>query len=186
MSLKKVAGRYAKSLILLASEQNVLDTVLSDMKAIIKMAQNRDLKNLLKSPIVSLDKKRAVFKALFDPHLSALSKSFVHLVLTKKRESILTEIAGEYVEQYNELNGITKVEITSATPLDEKTTQEVTDKLLKSNLGLKKIELTAKVNPELIGGLVILIGDRLIDDSISFKLRKVAKQFEGKEYIKAI
>ena len=186
MSLKKVAGRYAKSLISLASEQNVLDTVLSDMKGLIKMAENRDLNNLLKSPIVSIDKKRAVFKGLFDPHFSELSKSFVHLVLTKGRESVLPVIAQEFIEQYNELKGITKVEITSASPLDEYTTKQITEKLLSSNLGLKTIELSAKVNPEIIGGLIIQIGDKLIDDSVAFKLKKMTKQFEGKEFIKAI
>jgi F-type H+-transporting ATPase subunit delta len=186
MSLKKVAGRYAKSLISLASEKNVLDSVLSDMKGLIKMFENRDLNNLLKSPIVSVDKKRAVFKSLFDPHLSDLTRSFVHLVLTKGRESVLSVIAQEFIEQYNELKGITKVEITSATPLDKSTTAQITDRLLNSNLGLKTIELSAKVNPEIIGGLIIQIGDKLIDDSVAFKLKKISKQFEGKEYVKAI
>lgn len=186
MSLKKVAGRYAKSLIGLAAEQNALDTVLSDMKGVIKMAENRDLNNLLKSPIVSIDKKRAVFKGLFDPHLSELSKAFVHLVLTKGRESILPVIAQEFIEQYNDLKGITKVEITTATPLDEATTNQITDRLLKSNLGITNLELTSKVNPEIIGGLIIQIGDKLIDDSVAFKLKKITKQFEGSEYIKAI
>jgi F-type H+-transporting ATPase subunit delta len=107
-------------------------------------------------------------------------------VLTKGRESVLSVIAQEFIEQYNELKGITKVEITSATPLDKSTTAQITDRLLNSNLGLKTIELSAKVNPEIIGGLIIQIGDKLIDDSVAFKLKKISKQFEGKEYVKAI
>ena len=186
MSIKRVAGRYAKSLISLALDRNEQDTVLADMRGLIQMAENRDLNNLFKSPIVSIDKKRAVFKSLFDTRFTELSKSFVHLVLTKGRESILPNIAQEYIEQYNEHKGITQVELTSAVPLDAATTQQITQKLLTSNLGLQNIELTSKVNPDIMGGIVIRIGDKLIDDSIAFKLKKFSKQFEGKEYIKAI
>jgi F-type H+-transporting ATPase subunit delta len=186
MSLKRVAGRYAKALIGLAVEQNILDVVLSDMKGLIQMAENRDLNNLLKSPIVSIDKKRAIFKSIFDPRMSDLSKSFVHLVLTKGREAILPAIAVEFIEQYNEYNKITQVEITTATPLDEVSTKQIADKLLESNLGLINLEITKKVNPDIIGGLIIQIGDKLINDSIAYKLKQITKQFDGKEYIKAI
>ncbi len=186
MSIKRVAGRYAKSLIGLSIERNELETVLSDMKSLIQMTANKDLDNMLKSPIIGIDKKRAVFKELFDTRFSELSGKFINLVLTKGREPILTAIAKEFIEQYNEFNGITQVQVTSATPLHEAALKNITDKLLQSNLGLKNIQLKTKVDSNIIGGIIIQIGDKLIDDSVAYKLKILGKNFDGKEYIKAI
>ena len=186
MSVHRIASRYAKSLLDLAIEQGNLEIVLGDMKGLLEMSKNRDLLLLFKSPIVSLDKKRAIFKALFDPHFSVLSTAFIHLILTKRREDILAEIAEEFVAQYKEYKGITNVTITSATPLEAASLEEIKSKLLKSDITATELEITQKVNPDLIGGFIIEVGDKLFDNSIAYNLSKLSKQFVSKEYKKAI
>ncbi|MBP7642575.1 MAG: ATP synthase F1 subunit delta [Saprospiraceae bacterium] len=186
MSVQRIATRYAKSILDLALEQGNLETVLEDMKGLLEMSKHRELLLLFKSPIVSLDKKRAVFKSLFDPNFSALTTAFIHLVLTKRREELLPEIAEEFVTQYKLFKGITNVTITTATPLNEAALAEIKAKLLASDITAKELEITQKVNPELLGGFVIEVGDKLFDNSISFKLNKLSKQFKSKDFIKAI
>jgi F-type H+-transporting ATPase subunit delta len=185
MSSKRVAGRYAKSLLGLSIEQNSLEDVLKDMSTLREMSKNRDLANLMKSPIVNVDKKKAVFSALFDKSFSKISKAFVTLVLNKGRESMLPEIAAEFVEQYNDYKGITKVEITTASPLDTGSFDQVKAKLTASAHTAQQLEIVTKVDPSIIGGMIIKIGDKLIDDSVAFKLKKLTKDFDNKDYIKA-
>ena len=108
------------------------------------------------------------------------------IYLTKRREELLPEIAEEFVTQYKLFKGITNVTITTATPLNDAALAEIKAKLLASDITAKELEITQKVNPELLGGFVIEVGDKLFDNSISFKLNKLSKQFKSKDFIKAI
>lgn len=177
MSIKKIAGRYAKSLLDLAIEKNTLDATMEDMRTIQGMCKNRDLYLLLKSPIVNIDKKKSVFKALFDPYLNEISKAFVNLILVKRREELLPEIADEFIDQYKAYKGITSVIVTSAVPLDKDALQAISKKLLDSNITANELEIEQKVNPDLLGGFVIQVGDKLYDNSISHKLNKLSQKF---------
>lgn len=177
MSIKKIAGRYAKSLIDLAIEKNILEATMEDMKTLQAMCKHRDLFLMLKSPIVNVDRKKGVFKALFDPHFSEISKAFVNLVLVKGREELLPEIADEFLEQYKTYKGITKVTVTTATPLDEASLSVIKKKLLDSSITAKELEVEQKIDPAILGGFVIEVGDKLFDNSIAYKLSKLSKQF---------
>jgi len=92
MSVIRIASRYAKSIIDLATERGELDTVLSDMKGMQEAVKNRDLYLLFKSPIVKSDKKLSVFNAIFDGKLSNLSSEFFKIIMRKGREQYIPEI----------------------------------------------------------------------------------------------
>ena len=176
MSITRIAGRYAKSLLDLAIDNNTLEATMEDMKTLQAMCQNRDLLLLLKSPIVSIGKKKQVFAALFDTHLGEMSRAFVNLILVKRREDLLPEIADEFISQYKIFKGITNVTVTSATPLDASTLDDIKKKLLESKITANELQIEQKVNPELLGGFVIEVGDKLYDNSIAYKLNKLSKQ----------
>jgi len=185
MSARRIAARYAKSLIDFGNEQGQLETIAADMKWFLEAVKNKDLLNLLKSPIVSQSKKRDIFEAIFGKSLSKTTNTFFNIILNKGREAIIPEIASEFDVQYKSLNHVSSVKLTTASALTEEAINQIKDKLLSSNATDEKVELETAVNPDLIGGFVIEIGDKLYDDSIAHKLNKLKKEFSDNKYVKA-
>lgn len=186
MTSSKLSFRYAKSLLDLAIEQNNLEVVKNDIESFLKMLENRDLVLLLKSPIVNTLKKESIFKALFGERFSVLTNAFFNIVLKKGRESNLEDIAKNFIVQYKQLIGLTSVKLTTATPIDAANLQAIKTKLIASKETAKDVEITTAVNPAIIGGYVLQIGDNLYDNSISHKLNQLKKNISNKEFIKSI
>jgi F-type H+-transporting ATPase subunit delta len=186
MSINKIAGRYAKSLLDLAVEKNVLDTVKSDIESFSKMTENRDLYLLLKSPIINATKKEQCFNALFGGKFNELTSAFLTLILKKGREANLPEIAKEFLNQYKALIGLTSVKLTTATPVDEANLAEIRSRLVASKETAKDVEITTAVDPSIIGGFVLQIGDKLYDNSIAHKLNQIKKSVSSKDFVKSI
>lgn len=186
MSLNKITTRYAKSLIDLAMEQNILPAIKGDMDTFNAMIQNRDLYLLLKSPIINATKKEQIFAALFKDKLNPLTYSFFNIVLKKGRENYLPEIANEFHEQYKVIIGLTSVKLITATPIDDANLDVIRKKLINSKETAKDVEFTTEVNPEIIGGFIIKIGDKLIDNSIAHKLGQIRKNISNKDFVKTI
>ena len=175
MSEYRVAGRYAKSLLELAQEKNILDTVLDDMKSFSKVyAENSSLAHVLSSPVINNDKKQAVLQQLFSKSFNPLSIQFFEIIIRKNREQFLKAIADGFIEQYNALKNITKATVKSATALSDEVLAQIT-KHIEQQTG-KTILLSAKVDEKLIGGLVVQVGDRLFDASIAGKLGKLKNE----------
>lgn len=179
----RLASRYAKSLIGLSIEKGQLDTVFNDMQFLLALAKgNRDFVNLLKSPIVTPDKKQAILDAVTKGKLSELTASFNKLLIRKGREANLPEIAQSFIDQYKEYKQIYTVKLTTASPVSEELKQEIVNKV-KSQSDMKNIELTATVDESLIGGFVLEVGDRLVDASIAYDLNAIKKQFLNNDFI---
>jgi F-type H+-transporting ATPase subunit delta len=186
MSINRIAGRYAKSLIDLAVDKNILEVVKSDVETFSKMAENRDLYLLLKSPIINATKKEQIFKALFGDKFNVLTNSFMTLILKKGREAYLPEIAKEFTKQYKALIGLTSVKLITASPLDEANLAVIKSRLIASNETAKDVEITTSVDPSILGGFIFQIGDKLYDNSIVHKLNQIKKSVSNKDYIKSL
>ncbi|MEM0992503.1 MAG: ATP synthase F1 subunit delta [Bacteroidota bacterium] len=186
MSLSKIATRYAKSLIDLAQERKELDQVHEDVLMFQEVAKNKDFKLLLNSPIVSIDKKRKVFKALFDGKTTELTSKFLDIVLDKGREDALPAIMRAFNVQYKSIKHISDLKITSATELSAATVKSIKDKLVAENAIYEDVEVVTEVDPNLLGGMVLEFGGQLYDASISRKLRTLKKDFVGNLYISQI
>lgn len=169
MSESTVALRYAKSLIDLAQEQNLVDTVYQDMLFFKKTAEeNRGLMLALKSPVVRHDKKLAILEGVFKSRVSATSYTIFTIITKKNREAIMFSIAEEFVKLYDEKKGIVKAVITSSMPLTAPLRKQFAS-LVAEATG-KTVELEEKVDEKLIGGYVLRVGDRQIDASIRTRL----------------
>lgn len=174
MSEQRVSGRYAKSLIDLAIEQNKLEAINADILAFRATLEGTPaLTNMLKSPVVQGDKKFAVINKVFGASFNALTISFMEIVIRKKREYYLPDIAIAFVEQYNEINKITTAKVKTAVAVSNEVINEVRS-FIEKQTG-KKVLLETSVDADIIGGLVIQMEDKLYDASISGKLKK-AKQ----------
>lgn len=186
MNNPRLAGRYAKSLLDLAIEQNSLETVFADIKmlqGIIK--SNPDFVNLLRSPVIGSDKKGKILAAILNGKVSKVTDAFIDLITKKSREGNLPEIVKAFTEQYNERNNIHTVKLTTAAPISEELKNAIIAKV-KADSGLEKIELEASVKPELIGGFKLEMRGNLVDASILRDLNDVKKQFANNEYLHSI
>ena len=150
----RLAGRYAKSLVDLATEKGQLEVVYKDvqyLRAVCKASQ--EFVSLLRSPIIKADKKLAIINAVVVPHVSELTAAFIKLLTSKGRERELPEVAQAFIEQYDALKQIHPVKLTTAIPVSNELKNAVAAKI-KADAGLPNIELETAVNEDLIGGFV--------------------------------
>ncbi len=176
MSTTKIASRYAKSLIDLAIDQNTLEEVFTDMKAFLTIAQMKDFSIFLKSPVIKADKKIRVINAIFDGRVHRLTMAFLRIITNKGREEYLQDISAQFVHQYNELKGISNVRLTGASELTKAQKTEITQKLKKEGLVYDNVIIDEKVDPGILGGFIVEVGDKLYDASLTSKLRQMRKE----------
>ncbi len=182
MSDIRVASRYAKSVIDLAIEKGCLEEVHHDMLSFATICgENRELVALLKSPIVKSDKKYKVLDLIFNGRVNALTLAFLKIITSKGREQALPSIAEEVNNQYNILKGIQKAQVITASPLNDLLRDEF--KKIVSGSSNKKVELSEKVDPDLIGGYILRIADQQIDESIQSKLNNIKVKFSSNPFI---
>jgi len=182
MSASQVASRYAKSLIVLAEEKGQLEGVYADMLLVKKtVLENKELRLMIDSPIVKADKKEKVLKAIFTGKISDMSMKFFDILIRKRRESLIDDVAIEFDKQYMIYKGIITAEVTSVEPL----TSEQREKVQKIIQGIddKKVELTERLDPSILGGIIIRIGDKQIDHSVAGKLKAFKAEFSKNHYV---
>ncbi len=183
MKDSRVNGRYAKALFDLAVEQQIQDKVFQDMQLVKGICQSsKEFESMLSSPIIKTEKKQAVVKETMGNHLHHVSLSFLLLILKKRREANLKNIAIEFIEMYKEFNGIKTAHLKTAMELDSETKSEFTELLAQQTN--KSIELLEEINPNIIGGFVITIDDKQADSSISTKIQRLRKEFDKNIYAK--
>ena len=184
MSNHRVASRYAKSILELSLEKGQLEGVVEDFRNLASMGKsNRELGLVLSNPVLTSDKKLKVLKALFSKKCNPITATFFEIVSRKNRESVLLAIAKEFVTQYNLYKSIQVAEISTTTPLtDSQRNQLIT--LVKEISGMKEVNLEEKINPSLIGGFVLKVNDRQLDESLSSKLNALRVQFSQNHYEK--
>jgi F-type H+-transporting ATPase subunit delta len=183
MQNPRLAGRYAKSLVDLAKEQNQLEAVYADMKYLQGVCQqSREFTNLLRSPVINSDIKEKIVTSVISKNVGELSAAFIGLLVKKSRENILPEIAFSVIEQYNEIKGIHRVKLTTASAASDDLKASVISRL-KANTPFQQIELETEVNEALIGGFQLEYNGNLIDASIARDLRDIQKQFQKNIYV---
>ncbi|AMR27739.1 F0F1 ATP synthase subunit delta [Hymenobacter psoromatis] len=182
MADQRVAARYAKSLLDLAQEMGTLPIIKQDMDLLAAtMAGSRDLRLLLRNPIVKHDKKLSILTAIFQGKVSETLMRFFQILTSKNREDALEFIGSEFLIQYNSLMGVQVAEVTSATPLTPATRAEI-EKMVKQQTGLKDVSLIEEVDASLIGGFVLRVGDQQIDDSVKGNLRRLRTALADNTY----
>ena len=182
----RLADRYAKSLVDLAIEQNQLETVYKDMQYLQFICKSSpEFTGVLRSPVISPDKKQKILFALTDGKVSELTSAFNKLLISKTREEYIPEIIAAVIGRYNEIKGIHTVKLTTATAVSEEVKQSIIAKL-KAETSLQNIELETSVREELIGGFVLEFNNNLVDASIERDLRDIKKQFSKNVYVQQI
>ncbi|MBS1783206.1 MAG: ATP synthase F1 subunit delta [Bacteroidetes bacterium] len=186
MQNPRLAARYAKSLLDFAIEQNNLEATLADVTLLDKISNHsRDFTSMLRSPIIKSDKKQAIMDAVLGNRLSPITKAFFTLLVNKGREANLPEIAKSFIAQYKEVKNIKTLRLTTAVPASDALKNKIMDRALAS-LKESQVELIEHVNPDIIGGFVLEVGDKLFDASIRKDLKDVRAQFTQNIYVSQI
>ena len=174
-----ISDRYASALYDLASEKKLVDVVLDDLLFIQSMIKNnKDLKLVIKSPLIkSNDKLKILQHILQSKKPNELSSTFLKVLSKNKRFQKTLDIISQFKNINAQKRGDVLADITSA----EKLTNEQQDNIkeqLRTILG-DKLSLSYKVDKQIIGGLIIKVGSKMIDTSLSNKINKLKIAMKG-------
>ena len=171
----RIASRYAKCLVDIASEKKQLDVVAGDIKNLLEvMAQSAELPSFLDSPLIAKKQKKETLRAIFKG-FSDITLSVFDLMTDKSRENLLGEMGQSFMTIYNKANAITLAEVTSAIALDNDTLTEI-DKFVKKHSGCKEVKIEQKIDTALVGGLTIMFDGMIYDSSIAGQINKMKKE----------
>lgn len=183
MNNPRLASRYAKSLVDIATQYNKLEEVHNDvifLKAVID--QSRDFVLMLQSPIISPDKKYKIINSITKGNVSTITDTFLKLICNKGREANLPGIIFSFIEQYNSIIGLHLAKLTTATPVSKELVDSFVSKI-KESTSYDKVKLEAVVDDKIIGGYILQMEGKLIDQSILRNLNDVYKQFANNDYL---
>lgn len=165
MNISLVSERYAEALFDLAVEKGLVEELYNDSLLIIRTCESsRDLRLLLKSPIINAGKKKTIVRAVFEPNVHKLTLEYLLVMVRKNREEFIQVVAEHFVELYQKHMNILTVHFKSPVLPDEDVKKQVAE--LMKNYTEEKVELKTDIDESLIGGFVLTWDDKQYDASI--------------------
>ena len=173
---KLISKTYGEALFELAVEENKVDVLAEEISAILDiLKQNPDFVNLLNHPKISKEEKLQVMEEVFGGKVSKEIQGFLNIVVAKERNKELMAIMEYFLDEVKAMKGVGVCYVTTPMELKDAQKEAVVKKLLETT-DFKTMELHYSVDKSLIGGMVIRIGDRVVDSSISTKLSNLEAQ----------
>ena len=177
MSSTRAAIRYAKAILDLASSKNTAESVNADMKTIANtINNNQELSTFIQNPTTKVEvKERALLEIFVDTNV--VTKGLFHLLFENKRFEILAEIASEYNNLFDELNGVEVAKVTTAVAMDATLETKVLAKI--ATFSNKKITIENTIDPAIIGGFILRIGDKQYNASVANRLQVLKRELSN-------
>lgn len=174
-----LAGRYATALYDLAESQNALDQVADDLRGLAQLiADSAELSRMVRSPAISRSEQGAAMLAILDQvGASELTKNFIGVTAANRRLFVISDIINGYLAILAGRRGEMTADVTSATPLSENQTAQL-ETALQGSVG-GSVSINAKVDPGLMGGLIVKLGSRMVDSSLRTKLQQLRLVMRG-------
>ena len=171
----KIAGRYAKALIGLARERQMIEPVRTDMEMIHHFFDiDPRFNQVLVSPVIKTKEKIVFIKEVFLKNTNPMTFSFLMLLLSNHRESYLSSITRIFLESYRKEAGFKKAKLTSAVEIDQSTVEQFRT-FIRRHFN-SEVDLTCSADSKLIGGFVLQVEDQQIDASVAAKLKKLKRE----------
>ncbi len=175
MDISTIRVRYAKAFFSFAKEKNSLDTFKTDIEKVSDICSNStDFIHLLESPVIPTPKKKELITGIFKNEINPLTLNFLLLILQNNREEYIPGICHNFLELIRKDQNIKSANLVTATEIDPKTIDKIKT-LLEKQLKTT-VELSSKVDPEIIGGLILRIDDNQYDASVTTQLRKIKQK----------
>jgi F-type H+-transporting ATPase subunit delta len=175
--MSRAAIRYAKAVLDLSSQNGTSKETFSEMKDVLNTLQgSKELDLMLKSPLIKQEDKRAVLKEVFSNYSDTVL-SLMDILIDNKRGNLLGDVAKNYISLYNSSINAVDAVVTTAISLDETLEDKVLTKV-KELTGATEVTLINKVDPAIIGGFVLRVGDTQYDASIAHNFEELRKEFK--------
>lgn len=177
MLTSKVAKRYAQGLLDFTKESGQIDAVFAEMKDVVKlMSESKDLNKFFLTPYIDANKKTEVANEIFKS-FSPVSQNLIRLIIKNGRESQLKNVAQQFINKVEDINGIQRITLTTATQLSNENIEQI---LKSTNLvnASANFDIKVNVNPAILGGYILRVGDQQIDASVKSQLNKIKKDFQ--------
>lgn len=171
---KPAAKRYAKAIYSLATEQQCISEVSKDMQLIkATLHESKPLRSVLSSPVITTEQKRNVAVSVFE-QVQPLTLQAIELLCTNQRIAILSHVASQFMEYYNEAHQIQYARVISATALTPALEKSIQEKI-KELVGSTAI-LTSEIDTSILGGFILRVNDLQYDASLANQLNKVKRE----------
>lgn len=169
-----VSGRYASALYALAQEQRVADQVAQDLNRFNALVEESDdLRRLVRSPAFSADQQiKALSAILAKANIGGLAANFIKLAADKRRLFAVQNMVRDFNALHDAARGVSRAQVTVAAPLSDSQAETLRE-ALKEITGGKSVDMAVKVDPAIIGGLVVKLGSRMFDGSLRTKLNSL-------------
>ncbi len=172
---RKVATRYAGALLESAQKAGVLDGVAESFAAVHEVVrENRDLVTFLYSPQVPEAEKKKLLKDVFGGKIEDLLLTFFYLLLDKNRIENLQDIAEAFADLVERERGVLRAGVVTAVPLAEDLEKALREKL--AAMTGKTVILAKKIDPAVLGGVCVTMGDKILDGTVRTNLDRLRKQ----------
>ena len=182
-----LASRYAHSLLSLAQERGVTEEVQADLNGLKRAYdESAELRSFLKSPVINPNTKKAAIEKAFEGKLSKLTILFLEKLVDARREMFIGEIADSFIAAYQKNKGIVTATVVTAAPINDKIRAEVTN-IIKNNkefINASSILIEEKIDKNIIGGIIINVGDKQVDASFSRLINEYKMAFSQNYYVK--
>lgn len=174
-----LAGRYAAALFELAKEEKALDEVAGDLAGLGAMIdESKDLRRLVRSPVISRDEQQRAIDAIMEKAgTKGLTRKFVGAVARNRRLFALRDMIRAYHAILAEHRGETTARVVTAKELSDEQLGKLTDELRRA-MGTK-VSVETQVDPDLLGGLIVNVGSRMVDSSLRTKLQRLRLAMKG-------
>ena len=170
-----IANRYAEALFQLSEEENITKEIYNELHDVVEVIKNnKELDNVLKSPLVAKNEKTQLIEALFNNKINNDLKNFLKILVEKGRISSLKSIKLTFKELLNDKHNIIEGTVISAIALTEKQVKELEEKLSKKYN--KNVTLENKVDESILGGVLVRLGNTQIDGSVKTRLDNIKDQ----------
>lgn len=166
-----VARRYARALFQLADERKILEEVFSDLKVLRAILDDSvDFKIFILNPVVSKEEQVSLLRSVFEGRLQELAMTFLYFLADKARLNILCEILESFIELYRESTNTITATITTERAMDPVLLQKLVSMLQERSK--KNVMTEMVIDPQLIGGFKVRMGDLVYDASIAAQLKR--------------
>lgn len=184
MSNLRISQRYATAFYDFAAERGEVEQAYNDLTTLSDICRtSRELRLLLKSPVINSDKKLKVLHQLFEGKITTVTSSFIDILTRKRREEYIPEIARAFINIYRKEKNIKVAEVITAMPLNDDMRKELSTLLQKQTGSV--IILEEHVDPTIIGGLIVRLEGVKFDNTIRRKIQDLRQEFSVNMYIKA-
>jgi F-type H+-transporting ATPase subunit delta len=174
--MSRAAIRYAKAILQKANENNTEAVLFGDMQSVYYTIEgSRELQTVLDSPVIKANDKKVALLKIFSEQ-SQITHSLINLLVANKRTPLLGKVAKSFVDLYNEQEGVKVATVTTAVPLSDELERKVMDKV-KELTGSEKVTLRSEIDPAIIGGFILRVGDIQYNASIANQLGNLKREF---------